>query len=157
MIFHIIYFTYLCFVLLLQFELLIHQLCIYHIMEIGEGIDKFVGYYRHLSSCQFSSCLLVHNHIFSLLGWAHNFLLGMQQLLSWLTKSLDAGDARRFLYWFSSIYFFASFIFSLVKTLFCSLHFGVTVNLVSTINSLTENANVANGVHYWHTSILHGL
>ena len=157
MIFHIIYFTYLCFVLLLQFELLIHQLCIYHIMEIGEGTDKFVGYYRHLSSCQFSSCLLVHNHIFSLLGWAHNFLLGMQQLLSWLTKSLDAGDARRFLYWFSSIYFLQVLFLVWWKHYFVPYILGSQSIWSLPLTHLTENANMANGVHYWHTSILHGL
>ena len=44
---------------------------------------------------------------------------------------------------------------------FWSLHFGssqfspcyfqIAVNLVSTVNLLTENAYVANSVHYWHT------
>jgi len=33
---------------------------------------------------------------------------------------------------------------------FSSCYFQLTVNLVPTINSLTENAYIANGLHSWH-------
>ena len=34
---------------------------------------------------------------------------------------------------------------------FSPYYFQIALNLVSTINLLTENAYMANGVHYWHT------
>ena len=44
---------------------------------------------------------------------------------------------------------------------FCSNQFSLCyfqpeVNLIPTINSLTENAYVTNGLHSWHTLCLHG-
>ena len=45
----------------------------------------------------------------------------------------------------------------MAKTPFKSLYFGVTINLVSVINSLTKDAYESNNVYCWHTLRLHGL